>query len=300
MLLERLDSPFGMALVGDDALRRQHRRAGARSLRARRHAHHRGADGGDRAARRARSTITGRRTSSRRPTVARLYVSVGSNSNVAENGIDKEAERAAIWEVDPATGRHRVFASGLRNPVGMAWEPETRRALGVGERARRAGERSRARLHDVGARRRVLRLAVQLLRPARRHAAEAAATGPRREGDRARLRARPAHGVARPGVVAGIGGGAARAVQTRDVRRPARLVEPQAAQRLQGDLRAVRERACRRATPVDVLTGFVRDGGDAMGRPVGVAIDGRGALLVADDVGNAVWRVRVRVSARVR
>ena len=46
--------------------------------------------------------------------------------------------------------------------------------------------------------------------------------------------------------------------------------------------------------PVDVLTGFVRDGGDAMGRPVGVAVDARGALLVADDVGNAVWRVTAR------
>ncbi len=46
--------------------------------------------------------------------------------------------------------------------------------------------------------------------------------------------------------------------------------------------------------PIDVLTGFVQDDGDAMGRPVGVAIDGRGALLVADDVGNAVWRVGKR------
>ena len=44
-------------------------------------------------------------------------------------------------------------------------------------------------------------------------------------------------------------------------------------------------------TPIDVLTGFVLENGDAMGRPVGVAIDNRGALLVADDVGNAVWRV---------
>jgi glucose/arabinose dehydrogenase len=42
---------------------------------------------------------------------------------------------------------------------------------------------------------------------------------------------------------------------------------------------------------MDVLTGFVRENGDAMGRPVGVAIDGTGALLVADDVGNVVWRV---------
>ncbi|MEP7347299.1 MAG: sorbosone dehydrogenase family protein, partial [Gemmatimonadaceae bacterium] len=55
----------------------------------------------------------------------KLYVAVGSNSNAAENGIANEAERAAIWEVDAATGHHRVFASGIRNPVGLAWEPET-------------------------------------------------------------------------------------------------------------------------------------------------------------------------------
>jgi glucose/arabinose dehydrogenase len=57
---------------------------------------------------------------------SKLYVAVGSNSNVAENGIDKETERAAIWEVDARTGAHRVFASGLRNPVGMAWEPQSK------------------------------------------------------------------------------------------------------------------------------------------------------------------------------
>src|SRR5919106_910514 len=54
-----------------------------------------------------------------------LYATVGSNSNVAENGITAEWERAAIWEVDPSTGRHRVFASGLRNPNGLAFEPAT-------------------------------------------------------------------------------------------------------------------------------------------------------------------------------
>src|SRR4029079_3318198 len=54
-----------------------------------------------------------------------LYASIGSNSNVAENGIDKEAERAAIWQIDPRSGSHRVFASGLRNPVGMAWVPDS-------------------------------------------------------------------------------------------------------------------------------------------------------------------------------
>ncbi len=55
----------------------------------------------------------------------RLYVTVGSNSNIAENGIAAEAERATIWEVDIASGSHRIFASGLRNPNGLAWQPES-------------------------------------------------------------------------------------------------------------------------------------------------------------------------------
>ena len=56
---------------------------------------------------------------------SKLYVSVGSNSNVAENGIAAETGRAAVWEVDRSSGAHRVFASGLRNPVGMGFEPAT-------------------------------------------------------------------------------------------------------------------------------------------------------------------------------
>jgi glucose/arabinose dehydrogenase len=55
----------------------------------------------------------------------KLYVGVGSNSNVAENGMDEEKGRAAIWEIDVATGNHRVYASGLRNPVGIDIEPTT-------------------------------------------------------------------------------------------------------------------------------------------------------------------------------
>jgi len=54
-----------------------------------------------------------------------LYVGVGSNSNVGEGGMENETGRAAIWEVDPRTGRTRVFATGLRNPARLAWEPVT-------------------------------------------------------------------------------------------------------------------------------------------------------------------------------
>jgi len=52
-------------------------------------------------------------------------VGVGSNSNITENGIDEEIGRAAIWEVDRATGLKRIYASGLRNPTGLAFEPQT-------------------------------------------------------------------------------------------------------------------------------------------------------------------------------
>ena len=54
-----------------------------------------------------------------------LYVTVGSNSNVAERGMEAEVGRAAIWQVDTQSGTHRIFASGLRNPNGMAWEPSS-------------------------------------------------------------------------------------------------------------------------------------------------------------------------------
>ncbi|MFL5638635.1 MAG: PQQ-dependent sugar dehydrogenase, partial [Gemmatimonadaceae bacterium] len=60
------------------------------------------------------------------PDGTKLYAAVGSNSNAAENGLLKEVGRAAIWEIDRVTGKHRVFATGLRNPVGLTWEPQTR------------------------------------------------------------------------------------------------------------------------------------------------------------------------------
>ena len=123
-----LTSPFGMALVGDtlyvantDALR-------ALPVRARRRRASRRGRRRSSTCRAGRSIITGRRTSSRRPTVERSTSTVGSNSNVGENGIDKEEERAAIWEVDPRD-RH---ASRLR--VGAA--QSGRHGVGAGERAR--------------------------------------------------------------------------------------------------------------------------------------------------------------------
>ena len=111
--------------------------------------------------RRARSTTTGQKTSSP-ARWSRLYVTVGSNSNVGENGIENEVDAPRSWRWI-RDRRPRLFASGLRNPTGWIGNPN-RRALDCGERTGRAWQRPRARLHDRGAGRRLLRLAVQLLR----------------------------------------------------------------------------------------------------------------------------------------
>jgi glucose/arabinose dehydrogenase len=59
------------------------------------------------------------------PDGSKLYVGVGSNSNITENGMQAEVERASIWEVDRTTGAHRLFATGLRNPNGLQWQPQS-------------------------------------------------------------------------------------------------------------------------------------------------------------------------------
>ncbi|HET7707672.1 MAG TPA: sorbosone dehydrogenase family protein, partial [Thermoanaerobaculia bacterium] len=121
VFLENLASPFGMALVGSDlyvanadALVRFPYSSGATRI--------------DAGATRVASLPAGINHHWTKGLIAsadgsRLYVSTGSNSNVAEKGMEIEANRAAVLEVDPATGSTRVFASGLRNPVGLAWQP---------------------------------------------------------------------------------------------------------------------------------------------------------------------------------
>ena len=219
---------------------------------------------------------------------ALLYVTVGSNSNVAENGMEVEEGRAAIWEVDPRSGQHRIFASGLRNPNGMAWVPETgalwtvvneRDELGndlvpdymtsvkeggfygwpysyygqiVDERVvpQRPDLVARAIVPDyaLGSHTASLGLAYSTA-----NALPAAFVNGMFIGQHGSWNRKPRSGYKV-------------------------IFVPFAAGRPAGK-------------PVDVLTGFLTEDGDARGRPVGVAIDKRGALLVADDVGNVVWRV---------
>jgi len=122
--IENLNSPFGMALVGSeiyvantDALMRFPHKPGETKITA---AGTKIADlpGGPLNHHWTKGLIASADGS-------KLYVSVGSNSNVADHGMEHEKGRAAIWEFDRASGQGRVYASGLRNPVGLAWQDGT-------------------------------------------------------------------------------------------------------------------------------------------------------------------------------
>ena len=223
------------------------------------------------------------------PDGARLYVSVGSNSNVAENGIEAESERAAVWEVDVKTGAHRVFASGLRNPVGMAWEPELG-ALWVA-----VNERDELGSDIVPDYMTALRDGAFYGWPYSYYGQHVDDRVVPQRPDIVATAIAPDYALGPHTASLGLAYSAGDSLLPASLRRgmfvgqhgswnrsPASgykvIFVPFVAGRPSGE-------------PVDVLTGFLDRGGDALGRPVGVAIDRRGALLVADDVGNAVWRV---------
>jgi glucose/arabinose dehydrogenase len=218
-----------------------------------------------------------------------LYVTVGSNSNAAENGVDKETERAAVWEVNLADGSHRIYASGLRNPNGLAWEPHTGALWTVvNERDELGGDLVpdyMTALKDGGfygwpysyyGQRVDTRVEPQ--RPdlvARAIAPDYALGSHTASLGLAYLESSPLLPMYHEGMfVAQHGSWNRRPLSGYKV-----IFVPFVNGKAQGP-------------PLDVLTGFLSPNGDAYGRPVGVALDKDGALLVADDVGNAVWRVR--------
>jgi len=219
---------------------------------------------------------------------SRLYVTVGSNSNVGENGLENEDRRAAILEVDPATGRSRVFALGLRNPNGLAWQPQSGALwTAVNERdelgsdlvpdymtsvkdggfygwpysyyGQHVDERVQPPRPD---------LVAKAIPPDYALGAHTASLG-----------LVFYEGTLLPKRYAGGAFVGQHGSWNRKPRSGYKVIfVPFADGRPAG-------------APEDVLTGFVNANGDALGRPVGVAVDRAGALLVADDVGNAVWRV---------
>jgi glucose/arabinose dehydrogenase len=217
-----------------------------------------------------------------------LYVTVGSNSNVAERGMDVEVERATIWQVDAKSGSYRVFASGLRNPNGMAWEPGTgalwtvvneRDELGndlvpdyltaVQEGAFYGWPYSYFGQHVDN----------RVTPPRPDLVAKAIAPDYALGSHTAPLGLAASAGNNLPAVFAkgmfiGQHGSWNRNPPSgyKVIFVPFRDGEPN-------------------GQPIDVLTGFLSEKGEAYGRPVGVVLDHTGALMVADDVGNIVWRV---------
>ncbi len=285
--LSGLNSPFGMALVGDnlyvantDAVLRFPYREGDTSIAAQ----------GTKVAELpagsynyhwTRNIIASRDGS-------RLFAAIGSNSNAGENGMDAETGRAAIVAVDLATGQSRPFATGLRNPVGLGFEPESG-ALWVAVNER----------DELGS---------DLVPDYMTAVKEGGFYGWPYSyyGDHLDPRVKPQ----RPDLVA-------KAIP------PDYALGPHTAslglafyegtllpEHYRGGAFIGQHGSWNRDPPSgykvvfvpfsgghpsgpveDVLTGFRSEDGDALGRPVGVAIDKAGALLVADDVGNIVWRV---------
>jgi glucose/arabinose dehydrogenase len=217
-----------------------------------------------------------------------LYVGVGSNSNLGENGMEDEEDRAAIHEIDLATGTSRVFASGLRNPVGLAFQPDSGTLwTTVNERDELGSDLVPDYMTAVQENGfygwpysyygRHLDPRVQPQRPDL--VADAIvpdyALGPHT----ASLGLAFYDGTLFP---AHYRGGAFIGQHGSWNRKPPSgykvIFVPFEGGQPSGQ-------------PEDILTGFLNEDGDAYGRPVGVVIDKSGALLVADDVGNAVWRV---------
>jgi glucose/arabinose dehydrogenase len=288
VFLEGLYSPFGMALIGDDlyvantdAVVRFPYKEGATEIDA----------AGETVTELPAGPINHHWTKNviASPDGAELYATVGSNSNVAENGMAAEEGRAAIWQVDPASGDKRLFATGLRNPNGLAWEPRTGALwTTVNERDELGSDLVPDYMTSVedggfygwpysyyGDH------VDERVEPQRPELVEEAlvpdyALGPHTASlgltfaEEAHLGERFSNGafVGQHGSWnrEPLSGYKVIFVPFDDQGQPA-------------------------GEALDVLTGFVDEDGDALGRPVGVAIDAGGALLVADDVGNRIWRV---------
>lgn len=226
------------------------------------------------------------------PDGTKLYATVGSNSNAGENGLAAEEGRAAIWEIDRVTGAHRVFASGLRNPNGMAWgPPATPGTVTLWTVANERDELGSDLVPDYltsvrdGAfygwpfsyygRHVDSRVAPPHPEMVAKAIAPDYALGPHT----ASLGLASSAGTTLPGPFAnGMFVGQHGSWNRNPPSGYKVIFVPFADGKPQG-------------VPIDVLSGFLSADGDAYGRPVGVAIDKSGALLVADDVGNTIWRV---------
>ena len=286
VFLKNLNSPFGMALAGNmlyvantDALMRFPYQDGAVQISA----------SGTKVLDLPAGTLNHHWTKNviANPAGTKLYITVGSNSNVAENGFDKEAGRALIMEFDIASGKARPFAAGLRNPNGMGWQPQSgalwtvvneRDELGndlvpdymtsVKDGAFYGWPYSYYGQHvDTRVKPQNPELVARAIKPDYALGNHTASLG-------LAFYAAELMPQYRGGALIGQHGSWNRKPHSgyKVIFVPFRNGQPS-------------------GTPQDVLTGFLSDQGDAFGRPVGVAVDFSGAILVADDVGDIVWRV---------
>jgi glucose/arabinose dehydrogenase len=287
VFLSGLNSPFGMVLVGEDfyvantdAIMKFPYREGDTKINAP------GVKLADLPAGTLNHHWTKDLTAS--PDGTKLYATVGSNSNIGENGMEAEKDRAAVLEVDRASGQWRVFASGLRNPNGPAWNPKT------GELWVVVNERDE--------------LGNDLVPDYMTSVKDGAFYGWPYSyfGDRVDTRVEPR----RPDLVQkAMAPDYALGAHTASLGlafNTGNLFPPE----MEGGAFIGQHGSWNRkprsgykvifvpfkdgkpsGPPQDVLTGFLNDKGEAQGRPVGVRLDKQGALLVADDVGNTIWRV---------
>lgn len=217
----------------------------------------------------------------------KLYATVGSNSNIGDNGMAVEEERAAIWEVDLASGTKRLFASGLRNPNGLGWEPQSKTLWTVVNERDELGD--------------------ELVPDYLTSVQDGAFYGWPWSywGQHVDARVKPPNAAMVAKAIApdyGLGSHVAPlGLAFSDARMPA----PYASGAFIGQHGSWNRKELTgynvvfvpfaggrpSGLPVPFLGGFLSADGKAYGRPVGVALDAKGALLVADDVGNVIWRV---------
>ncbi|HZP86957.1 MAG TPA: sorbosone dehydrogenase family protein [Burkholderiales bacterium] len=221
------------------------------------------------------------------PDGSKLYVGVGSNSNAMERGVDAEMNRAAIWEVDPATGAFQVFASGLRNPNGLTFYP------GSGTLWTVVNERDELGPNLVPDYMTSVKRGAFYGWPYSYWGQHVDARVQPQKPELVKSAIMPDYGlsshVAPLGLVFYTGTsfpaqfrGGAFIGEHGSWNRP----EPNGYKVV--FIRFENGRPV--GAPMDFVTDFLKDG-KARGRPVGVAVDKTGALIVADDVGNTVWRV---------
>jgi glucose/arabinose dehydrogenase len=222
---------------------------------------------------------------------SKLYVTVGSNSNVAERGMEAEVERAAIWEVDIGSGAHRLFATGLRNPNGLAWEPHSGALWTVVNERDELGSDLvpdyLTSVRDGG----FYGWPYSYYGP---HIDERV-TPPRPDLVAAAIA--PDYALGPHTAPLGLSSSAGTTLP--EVFTKGMFIGQHGSwnRRPHSGYKVIFvpfDKGKPSGEPVDVLTGFLSGDGNAFGRPVGVVLDKSGALLVADDVGNVVWRVSAR------